>query len=135
MPRAGFTGDELGSAIIGSRLVRDVMSLCFLMERRYAPYPKWFGAGFKQLACFEHLSTVLWRAQQAATWPERAPSAFSTPIWRRCWASSAAMALITRKPLSTSARKPSPPITTRIDAISSAAGWRPGTAKSVKSTV
>ncbi|HEY7418277.1 MAG TPA: DUF4037 domain-containing protein, partial [Ktedonobacteraceae bacterium] len=35
MPRAGFAGDELGSTIIGSRLVRDVMRLCFLLEKQY----------------------------------------------------------------------------------------------------
>jgi hypothetical protein len=64
-------GDELGAAIIGSRLVRDVMGLCFLMERRYAPYPKWFGTAFQQLACARHLTPVLWRAQCATTWQQR----------------------------------------------------------------
>jgi hypothetical protein len=71
MPRAGFVGDELGSAIIGSRLVRDVMSLCFLMEKQYAPYPKWFGTAFKQLKCADQLLPVLLSAQQARTWQER----------------------------------------------------------------
>ncbi|NTU82134.1 MAG: DUF4037 domain-containing protein [Chloroflexales bacterium] len=71
MPRAGYVGDELGSALIGSRLVRDVMSLCFLIERRYAPYPKWFGSAFQQLACAAELLPLLWRAQQASTWQER----------------------------------------------------------------
>jgi hypothetical protein len=47
MPRAGFVGDELGSALIGSRLVRDIMNLCFLLEKQYAPYPKWFGTAFQ----------------------------------------------------------------------------------------
>ena len=72
MPRAGFAGDELGSAIIGSRLVRDVMRLCFLLEKRYAPYAKWLGTAFKRLHCAEDLWPILWRAQQASTWPERA---------------------------------------------------------------
>lgn len=71
MPRAGFVGDELGAALIGSRLVRDVMNLCFLMEKQYAPYPKWFGTAFKQLRCSQHLCPLLWQAQQAATWQER----------------------------------------------------------------
>ena len=71
MPRAGFVGDELGSAIIGSRLIHDIMSLCFLMEKRYAPYPKWFGTAFKHLTCAERYSRVLWQVQQAATWQER----------------------------------------------------------------
>jgi hypothetical protein len=71
MPRAGSVGDELGSAIIGSRLVRDVMGLCFLMEREYAPYPKWFGSAFLRLGCAAELAPILWRAQQAANWQAR----------------------------------------------------------------
>ena len=71
MPRAGYVGDELGSALIGSRLVRDLMALCFLMERQYAPYPKWFGTAFKQLTCSADLHPILWRAQLAQTWQER----------------------------------------------------------------
>lgn len=71
LSRAGFVGDELGSAIIGSRLVRDSMSLCFLMEQRYAPYPKWFGSAFQRLRCAEKLWPVLWRTQRASTWQER----------------------------------------------------------------
>ena len=39
MGRAGYAGDELGSAVIGGRLARDLMALGFLTERRYAPYP------------------------------------------------------------------------------------------------
>jgi len=71
MPRAGFVGDELGSALIGSRLVRDIMSLCFLMEKKYAPYPKWFGSAFQKLACAPALTPALRRAQAAETWQER----------------------------------------------------------------
>lgn len=64
-------GDELGSAIIASRLVRDIINLCFLMERQYAPYPKWFGTAFKQLKCSDQLLPYLWTAQTATTWRER----------------------------------------------------------------
>jgi hypothetical protein len=71
MPRAGFVGDELGSALIGSRLARDVMLLCFLMEKQYAPYPKWFGSAFQKLACAVQISPHLERAQWAQTWQER----------------------------------------------------------------
>lgn len=71
MPRAGYAGDELGSAVIASRLVRDVMNLCFLMERQYAPYPKWFGSAFKQLDCARDLLPLLWRVQQEETWQAR----------------------------------------------------------------
>jgi hypothetical protein len=71
MPRAGIAGDELGSALIGSRLVRDMMTLGFLMERRYAPYAKWFGTAFSRLASAPALTPLLWQAQLAPTWQER----------------------------------------------------------------
>lgn len=71
MPRAGFVGDEIGSSLIGSRLVRDIMLLCFLMEKQYAPYPKWFGTAFKQLQASRDLLPLLRQAQIAAIWQER----------------------------------------------------------------
>ena len=71
MGRAGVAGDELGSALIGARLGRDVMRLGFLMERTYAPYPKWFGSAFKQLACGPGLWPVLWGVLQAPNWQAR----------------------------------------------------------------
>lgn len=71
MGRAGMVDDEIGSALIGSRLVRDVMRLCFLLERQYAPYPKWFGTAFKGLACAAGLSPHLRGAQLAGDWQER----------------------------------------------------------------
>jgi hypothetical protein len=71
MPRAGFVGDELGSGVIGARLVWDAMSLGFLMERCYAPYPKWFGTAFGQLRCAPAPTPVLLAAQRAETWHAR----------------------------------------------------------------
>ncbi len=71
MGRAGYAGDEIGSALIGARLVRDVMRLCFLMERTYAPYPKWFGTAFRQLACGPQLVPVLEHALHAQSWRAR----------------------------------------------------------------
>ncbi|MFX3633172.1 MAG: DUF4037 domain-containing protein [Candidatus Pristimantibacillus sp.] len=76
MLRSGFTGDELGSAIIASRLVRDIINLCFLLERQYAPYPKWFGTAFNRLKCSDQLMPYLWAAQTATTWRDR-ESAFN----------------------------------------------------------
>lgn len=69
--RAGSVGDELGSALIGSRLVSDLMRLCFLMERQYAPYTKWFGTAFSRLSCGPELTPILWRVVQADTWQSR----------------------------------------------------------------
>jgi hypothetical protein len=71
MGRAGLVGDELGSALIGARLVRDLMRLCFLMEKTYAPYPKWFGTAFNLLPCAGELSPHLSGALAATTWQER----------------------------------------------------------------
>lgn len=71
MPRAGSVGDELGSALIGSRLVRDIMNLGFLLEKQYAPYPKWFGSAFGRLRCAAELAPLLWRTEIASTWSER----------------------------------------------------------------
>lgn len=69
--RTGYVGDELGSSLIGSRLVSDVMRLCFLIERQYAPYSKWFGTAFARLACGPRMTPVLQRVMRAPTWQER----------------------------------------------------------------
>jgi len=69
--RCGDTGDELGSRIIAVRLVRDLMRLCFLMEKRYAPYPKWYGTAFAQLPCADELTPILQSVIDAQLWRER----------------------------------------------------------------
>ncbi|GAB3954606.1 DUF4037 domain-containing protein [Kribbella albertanoniae] len=69
--RAGHVGDELGSALIGSQLVEDLMRLCFLMERQYAPYSKWFGTAFAQLSCGPELEPILYAVLRAADWQDR----------------------------------------------------------------
>ncbi|MGD2078589.1 MAG: DUF4037 domain-containing protein [Chloroflexota bacterium] len=71
MGRAGLAGDELGSAIIGARLVRDIMRLCFLMERVYAPYPKWFGKAFALLDSGSQIGRDLEEALAARRWQAR----------------------------------------------------------------
>jgi hypothetical protein len=71
MPRAGFVGDEPGSRIIATCLVRTMMNLCFLIERQYAPYPKWFGSAFEQLDCAGEMSPLLSDVLAAADWGAR----------------------------------------------------------------
>ena len=71
MGRAGSVGDEIGSALIASRLVRDIMRLCFLMERQYAPYAKWFGTAFGQLRCAHEMMPALVEALSATRWQDR----------------------------------------------------------------
>jgi hypothetical protein len=69
--RTGEVGDELGSALIATALVRDVMCLGFLMERRYAPYSKWFGSAFARLACAAELQPHLDAVLAARGWHDR----------------------------------------------------------------
>ena len=69
--RAGFAGDELGSRVIAARLVRDLMRLAFLIERRYAPYPKWFGSAFSRLPCANDIAPILQRTLVAPDWKTR----------------------------------------------------------------
>jgi hypothetical protein len=71
MGRCGDVGDELGSRIVAARLVRDLMRLCFLMERAYAPYSKWFGTAFARLRCAGELGPVFSSVLSAAAWRER----------------------------------------------------------------
>ena len=71
MGRSGARGDELGSSLLGGRLVRDIMRLCFLMERTYAPYAKWFGTAFDALSCGPALAPTLRGVLSATGWQER----------------------------------------------------------------
>lgn len=71
MGRAGIVGDELGSRMIATRLVRDMMMIGFLMEKVYAPYPKWFGTAFKQLNCASVMGPILGKVLIAQDWQER----------------------------------------------------------------
>jgi hypothetical protein len=69
--RCGDVGDELGSIIIAARQVNKLMRLCFLIERKYAPYTKWFGTAFSELQCASELSPIFRDVLMASTWKER----------------------------------------------------------------
>lgn len=71
MGRCGDIGDEIGSKIIASRLVKHLMKLCFLMEREYAPYSKWFGTAFAKLKCSKRLMPIFNNVLAAKSWKER----------------------------------------------------------------
>jgi hypothetical protein len=71
MGRCGQVGDDLGSRLIATRLARDIMGLCFFIERRYAPYIKWFGSAFAELTCAGPLQPILTEVLRAETWQER----------------------------------------------------------------
>jgi hypothetical protein len=69
--RAGQVDDDLGSAVIGARLIRDLMRLCFLLERQYAPYSKWLGTAFARLDCGPELVPTMRAALRASDWRVR----------------------------------------------------------------
>jgi hypothetical protein len=71
--RCGDAGDEIGSRLVTARLVQDAMRIAFLIERRYAPYPKWFARAFSELGAASQLKDLIdatlaagdWRAREA----------------------------------------------------------------------
>ncbi len=69
--RTGDVGDDLGSRLLASRLVHDLMQLCFLMERKYAPYSKWFGSAFAELSYAPRLTPILLQVLNAKDWRTR----------------------------------------------------------------
>jgi len=69
--RTGVVGDEVGSTVIASRLVRDLMRLCLLMEKQYAPYPKWFGSAFARLDCADLLMPIFEKVLWSRNWQDR----------------------------------------------------------------
>lgn len=69
--RAGSTGDDLGSRLVAARLARELVRLAFLVERRWAPYSKWLGRAFTELALSARAGPPLSGALGAADWRER----------------------------------------------------------------
>jgi len=57
--RSNDLNDFIGEKLITSRIINKLMKLCFLVERQYYPYSKWFGTAFTKLHCGHHLSEVI----------------------------------------------------------------------------
>jgi len=57
--------------VIAARQVKNLMRLCFLIERKYAPYSKWFGTAFSKLNCAPELSPIFRDVLLSLTWKER----------------------------------------------------------------
>jgi hypothetical protein len=76
--RTGDVGDEIGSRIIASRMVENIMRLGMLIERRYAPYPKWLGTAFARLDCAADVTPLLEQVLSAKNWQDRETSLLET---------------------------------------------------------
>lgn len=70
--RTAEVGDELGSVVTAARLVRDMMRLALLLDRRYAPYQKWLGTAFARIKHQDGLTGHLADALHTADAPQRA---------------------------------------------------------------
>lgn len=69
--RTGARGDDLGSRVLAARLVRDLMRLAFLIERRWAPYGKWLGRAFGELGLAARVHSGLINVLTASRWRDR----------------------------------------------------------------
>jgi hypothetical protein len=69
--RTSEANDELGARLIAARLVREILCLCFLMERHYWPYSKWFGTAFNRLPIAAILSPIVQNVLTASSANDR----------------------------------------------------------------
>jgi hypothetical protein len=69
--RTAEVDDQLGSRVLATRLARDLVRLCFLIERRYAPYSKWLGSAFARLDAASSVGPLLAHAAIAPDFVHR----------------------------------------------------------------
>jgi hypothetical protein len=69
--RAGVLGDDLGSRLVLASLVREILRLAFMLERRYAPWDQWLAHSLTHLRRASRLGPLLSRALSAYDWMQR----------------------------------------------------------------
>jgi Domain of unknown function (DUF4037) len=69
--RTAQTGQALQSRLLSAELASDVISLAFVLHRRWEPYEKWRGALFARLAAADELGPLLETAAGAGDWTRR----------------------------------------------------------------
>jgi Domain of unknown function (DUF4037) len=69
--RTAAVGDDLGSAVVTARLVRDAMHLRLIYERRWPPYSKWLGTTVSGIEGGSELTGPALRALRADGHDER----------------------------------------------------------------
>jgi hypothetical protein len=69
--RAGKSQDELGAYILAARMVRRIIKMAFLLEKRYAPYAKWLGTAFNRLSSAPKLKPILLNVLRSKNWRAR----------------------------------------------------------------
>ncbi len=71
--RTWQVGDEVGFHLLKTRVVDQLIHLCFLMEKRYATYAKWLGTAFRALKCYPELGKILDQILKATNYPQCEP--------------------------------------------------------------
>jgi hypothetical protein len=71
LSRTGYVADELGSRLLGARLISDLMNLVFLMEKQFAPYRKWIGSVFQRLDLAPYLTPIFNAILDSQDWVTR----------------------------------------------------------------
>lgn len=69
--RTGGKGDDLGLRIEASRLVKYIMEMVFILEKKYIPYEKWFAIAFRQLIIAKNLEPLLLSILEENNWQRR----------------------------------------------------------------
>lgn len=69
--RAAEIKDEIGSHILSINQVSKLMKLCFLMEKKYAPYSKWFTTAFSKLNVSHKLLPIIKEIITATEWSQQ----------------------------------------------------------------
>lgn len=69
--RSGKAGDEIGSYLVTARITSRIMTLCFIMEKQYVPYSKWFGTAFQRLIPARKMTPLLLDVLHSKDWKER----------------------------------------------------------------
>lgn len=66
--RTGSLNDDLGSRIEAARLIRLIIRLTFILEKKYFPYSKWLTRSFTSLKRAKKLHPLLLDILKAADW-------------------------------------------------------------------
>lgn len=69
--RAAEINDEIGSHILTMNQISKLMKLCFLMEKKYAPYSKWFTSAFNKLKSGSKLLPTIKKIISESEWLQR----------------------------------------------------------------
>lgn len=67
--RSVHVGDLQGAAWNVGWITRELATLCFLMERQYPVYSKWFGTAFSRLQSACEMLPLLRAIEEATEWP------------------------------------------------------------------